>query len=81
MAISSNNMLHIFDASRESKPLGVNPYVLMTLNLTEEGLCNDPSEIVGLDTSKTPHNSYKRDNSDLRPEDLPFITFILKNGS
>jgi hypothetical protein len=33
-----------------------------------------------METSRVPSNNYKRDNSDLRPDELPFITFILKNG-
>lgn len=33
-----------------------------------------------METSKTPSNNYKRDNSDLRPDELPFITFVMKNG-
>ena len=71
----------MYDAVKETKSIGENPYVLMTLNLTEEGVCNDPSEILKLETSKNPSNNYKRDNSELRPDELPFITFLLKNGT
>jgi hypothetical protein len=55
----------------------VNPYTLMTLDLNAEGI--SPSEILMVEATKTPHNSYKRDNSDLRPEDIPSFTVILKN--
>ena len=78
VAVYSNNMLTVFDATKENKGVGENPYTLMTLNLTEEGVCNDPSEILKMETSKTPANNYKRDNSDLRPDELPFITFVMK---
>jgi hypothetical protein len=52
----------------------------MNMNLTEEGVCNDPSEIVGISTAKTPAPSYKRDNQDLKPDDKPFVTILLKDG-
>lgn len=80
VALYKNNILQVFDHSKESKHIGENPYLLLTLNLTEEEVCNDPSEILKMETSKAPSNNYKRDNSDLRPDELPFITFILKNG-
>ena len=80
VAVFKNNLLTIFDATKENKAVGENPYVLLSLNLTEEGVCDDPSEILKMETSKTPSNNYKRDNSDLRPDELPFITFILKDG-
>lgn len=50
----------------------------MTLNLATEGISN-PYDILMLECSKQTHNSYKRDNSDLRPEDVPTFTIILKN--
>ena len=80
VAVFKNNLLTVFDATKENKGVGENPYILMTLNLAEEGICDDPSEILKMETSKTPSNNYKRDNSDLRPDELPFITFIIKNG-
>lgn len=72
--------MQVFDHAKESKSVGENPYVLLTLNLTEEGVCNDPSEIIKMETSKSPSNNYKRDNSDLRADELPYITFLMKNG-
>jgi hypothetical protein len=52
----------------------------MNLNLTEEGVCKDVSEIIGISTAKTPANSYKRDNQDLKPDDKPYVTIMLKDG-
>jgi len=80
-ALFKNNILNVYDATKESKHIGENPYLLLSLNLTEEGVCNDPSEILKMETSKSPSNNYKRDNSDLRADELPWITFLLKNGT
>ena len=49
----------------------------MTLDLNAEGI--NPSDILMVEATKSPFNSYKRDNSDLRPEDIPSFTIILKN--
>jgi len=80
-ALFKNNILNVYDATKESKHICENPYLLLSLNLTEEGICNDPSEILKMETSKSPSNNYKRDNSDLRADELPWITFLLKNGT
>jgi hypothetical protein len=39
-----------------------------------------PSDIAALITSKTPSQSYKRDNSDIKQDDASFFTIILKDG-
>jgi hypothetical protein len=80
VAVYDNNILHVYDHTKESKSVGENSYLLLALNLTEEGVCDDPSEILKMETSRAPSNNYKRDNSDLRPDELPYISFILKNG-
>ena len=48
----------------------------MNLNLTAEGIF----DVIGLETAKTPANSYKKDNQDLRPDDRPWFTLATKNG-
>jgi len=53
---------------------------LASINLTSEGICNSPSDIILMSTAQTPANSYKKDNSDLLPDDKPFIYFVTKNG-
>lgn len=60
--------------------LNQNTRELMVLNLTLEGFCNDASEILTLFTQKTPANSYKRNNEDLRPDDRPYVTLFMKDG-
>ena len=69
--------MKIYDTTKRPLDLGVNPYSLMTLDLNAEGI--NPSDILMVEATKSPFNSYKRDNSDLRPEDIPSFTIILKN--
>ena len=52
----------------------------MSLNLTEEGICEDAYDIVNLETSKVPFGVYKKDNSDLRSDDRPWLTIATKHG-
>ena len=80
VAIYSNNILKIYDTSTHAQDYNSNPHTLMTLNLTEEAICIDPREIVSLNTAKTPAQSYKRDNHDLRPDDLPTFNLLLDDG-
>ena len=52
----------------------------MNLNLTAEGICNSPHDIIGVTTAITPANSYRKDNQDLKPDDRPFFTLMVKDG-
>ena len=52
----------------------------MRVDLKEEGICESPHEIIHMITSRTPFNSYKKDNSDLKPEDRPYISLVMKDG-
>jgi len=80
IAIYSNNILKIYDTSTYTQDYNSNPMTLMTFNLTEEGICIDPREIISLNTAKTPAQTYKRDNHDLRPDDLPFFNLLMDDG-
>mmetsp|Transcript_5072 Transcript_5072/g.7670 ORF Transcript_5072/g.7670 Transcript_5072/m.7670 type:complete len:185 (+) Transcript_5072:668-1222(+) len=52
----------------------------MRLNLTEEGVSGSPEEIIALNTAKTPANSYKKDNQDLKSDDKPYFHLTLRDG-
>ena len=52
----------------------------MELDLKEEGLCDQAEDVVGMFTAKTPFNSYKKDNSDLKPDDRPWVALVTKQG-
>jgi len=73
-------MLRIYEITNKVQEPFENTRELMVLNLTEEGVCSDPSTILRLQTAKTPANSYKRNNEDLRPDDKPYLTIFLKDG-
>ena len=72
--------MNVYDISKSSQLPGENGKVLFRYNLTFEGICNSSSEILGIYTAKTPANSYKKDNQDLKPDDRPWIGISLKNG-
>lgn len=80
VTIDSKNILNVYDISRPSQAPGQNGKVLFRYNLTYEGVCNSPNEILGIYTAKTPANSYKKDNSDIKPDDRPWIGIALKDG-
>lgn len=80
ITISKDNMLRIYETTTMVQEPFANTRELMALNLTSEGVCSDPSEIVRLNSAKTPANSYKRNNEDLRPDDKPYVTVFLRDG-
>jgi len=79
VVIESDEMLRVFDTTKRALPLGENPTVLMTIDLRAEGLA--AKDVILLEATKSPHNSYRRDNADLRPEDVPGFTLVLRNGT
>lgn len=78
--ISKDNILRIYETTNRVQEPFANTRELMVLNLTLEGVCSDPSEILRLHSAKTPANSYKRNNEDLRPDDKPYVTLFLRDG-
>lgn len=79
VVVETNNILRVFDTSKRPLPLNENPPVLMTIDLLAEGILS--SDVILLEATKSPHNSYRRDNADLRPEDIPGISLFLRNGT
>lgn len=80
VTIDSQNILNVYDVTRWSQMPGQNGKVLFRYNLTHEGICDSSDEILGIYTAKTPANSYKKDNQDIKPDDRPWIGIALKNG-
>jgi hypothetical protein len=80
VTIDSKNILNVYDTSNPSQKPGENGNVLFRYNLTYEGVCNSSDEILGIYTAKTPANSYKKDNQDIKPDDRPWIGIALKSG-
>ena len=80
VTIDSKNILHVYDTSNPSQKPGENGKVLFRYNLTYEGVCNSSDKILGIYTAKTPANSYKKDNQDIKPDDRPWIGIALKSG-
>jgi hypothetical protein len=78
--VSDDNVLRIYETTNKIQEPFANTRELMVLNLTLEGVCNDPSEILRLYSARTPANSYKRNNEDLRPDDRPYVTLFLRDG-
>jgi len=62
VSIDSNNMLNIYDTTEKLQIYGKNTLNLLRFNLTQEGVCNDASEIISMATAKTPGSSYRKDN-------------------
>jgi len=52
----------------------------MTLNLTQEGVCENPLEIVNLDTQKLPAKSYKLQNHELKLDEQSYFTLMMRDG-
>ena len=77
VVIYSNGILKVYDTTKRPLELNENPYTLMTIDLNGEGI--SPYDVLMVEATKQTHNSYRRDNSDLRPEDIPGFTIILKN--
>lgn len=80
VTVSTDNILRIFETLTKVQEPFENTRQLMSLNLTEEGVCSDSHEVLLIQTQKTPASSYKRNNEDLRPDDRPFISLFLRNG-
>lgn len=53
----------------------------MSINLTAEGVCNNASDVIMLESAKSPFGTYKKDNGDLKPEDRPWIAVMTKSGN
>lgn len=62
LTIDSRNMLQIWDNTHKVQNPFQNTRRLMNLNLTAEGICDSPYDIIGVSTSITPANSYRKDN-------------------
>jgi len=52
----------------------------MQLNLTEEGVCSNASDVILIESSKQTFPNYKKDNQDLKPDDRPWIAILTKKG-
>ena len=80
IALHSNNLLKVYANLKRVLPIGQNSDQLMSINLTAEGVCQDASEVVMIESAKSPFGSYKKDNGDLKPEDRPWISILTKSG-
>jgi hypothetical protein len=80
VAIFENNLLKAYDVPEWAQDPFVNANVMMTLNLTKEGISSSPHDIVRLTTQKVPSSSYKRDNQDIKVDDQSFFTLTMKDG-
>ena len=80
VVIHSDNTMVIYDTTVRMQGYMKNRPVFLRLNLTEEGISTSPHEILSLIVAQTPANSYKKDNQDLKPDDRPFFSLVLRDG-
>lgn len=81
VVIYSNNMLKVYINTKKTQVPPINTQEMFSLNLTEEGLCTDAKDIIMMELSQQPFNSYKKDNADLKPDDRPWISLLTKKGN
>lgn len=81
VVIYSNNILKVYINQKKTQVPPINTQEMLSLNLTQESVCSDAKDIVMLELSQTAFNSYKKDNSDLKPDDRPWISLLTKKGN
>lgn len=80
IVLYSNNILKIYANQKKQQEIGVNTEEMFSLNLTQEGICDDAHDVILIGAAQEYFNNYKRDNSDLRGEEKPWFYVLTKQG-